>query len=89
MELESDIKIVRFASINDVSDDGVNPEVVTVFWLFAAKAPTAHKWLGLAEGIGNAEVLVAATNKLLRATTLFMIPTLSWKTYGSGMEPAK
>ena len=30
-ELESDIKIVRFASITVVSDDGLNPDVVTVF----------------------------------------------------------
>ena len=76
MELESDIKIVRFTEITGVID-GINPEVVTVFWLFAASAPTAHTWLGLADGFANADVLVAFTIRLLSVTTLLTIPTLT------------
>ena len=44
---------------------GTNPEDVRVLELEAVFPPTAHKWLGLAEGLGRAEVFVGRIIKLL------------------------
>jgi hypothetical protein len=68
---------------------GLNPEEVTVFWRDAAWAPTAHRLLGSADGVGNTETLLCFINKLLIETALFEMSTLTWKMYGKGMDPPK
>ena len=55
----------------------MNAEVATVFLLDAEAEPAAHKLLGLADGVGNVEVFVDITIRLLSVTTLLMIPTLT------------
>ena len=44
---------------------GTNPEDVRVLELEAVFPPTAHTWLGMAEGLGSADLFVGRIIKLL------------------------
>ena len=58
-------------------DVGTNPEDVRVFESETPFPPTAHKWLGLAEVFGSAEVFVGKIIKLLIETMPLLTRTFS------------
>ena len=84
----NEIEIDWFLKITGVSE-GTNPEAVKLFESEGACAPTAHRLLGLAEGVGKAEAFVGSIIKLLIVTMLLLSATLTRKERESETEPPK